>query len=171
MGDKHVHQAYLILGTNMGKRAALLQKANLYIKKLAGEIAHASNIYETAAWGHIEQAAYLNQVLEIQTTLAPKDLLAQLLSIEDKMGRVRTQRYGPRLIDIDILFYKNTIVNEKDISIPHLQIAKRRFVLVPMVELNADFIHPTLKKSMQQLLNECSDPLEVHIYKRETEPK
>jgi 2-amino-4-hydroxy-6-hydroxymethyldihydropteridine diphosphokinase len=153
---------YLLIGGNLGHREWHLTKAKQQITALCGEIITHSTIYETAAWGNIDQPHFLNQVITIETLLSPIDLLQQLLQIELDAGRERTEKYGPRTIDIDILFYNNSIIALPELDIPHPKIAERRFVLVPMVEIAADFLHPILKVTMSTLLDNCTDPLTVH---------
>ncbi|PZR33762.1 MAG: 2-amino-4-hydroxy-6-hydroxymethyldihydropteridine diphosphokinase, partial [Azospira oryzae] len=120
-----------------------------------------SSLYQTSAWGKTDQPDFLNQVIEISYEGDPFLLLKSLLDIESKMGRVRIEKWGTRIIDIDILFYGNTIVNGSDLRVPHPQIPYRRFTLIPLVEIAPDFIHPVLHQSNTQLLHECTDLLEV----------
>ncbi len=123
-----------------------------------------SNIYETAAWGRENDPAYLNQVLFFETRLSASDILEFCLSVEKKMGRYRQTRWESRSIDIDLLFYNDAIIQEVALQIPHPYLHQRRFVLTPLAELAPDFIHPVLRKSIKQLLQECEDPLACEIY-------
>jgi len=120
-----------------------------------------SSLYESAAWGKTDQPDFLNQTLLLQTGLTAQNLMRTILDIEEKMGRKRIQQYGPRTIDIDILFFNEEIIDEPSLVIPHPQIQNRRFTLVPMDELAPGLIHPVLHKSIHQLLQECTDPLDV----------
>src|SRR5215204_4633469 len=120
--------AYLLIGGNMGDREQYLSSARQLIEKNCGTLIHQSSIYETAAWGMEEQHAFLNQAVEINTTLAAVTLLQKILEIEEILGRRREVRYGPRLIDIDILLYNNHIIETKGLNIPHPQMQNRRFV-------------------------------------------
>lgn len=156
---------YILSGSNIGNRAAKLAEALEKIEKQAGGVIAQSQLYETAAWGLEEQPAFLNQVLEIRTALAPEALLECLLSIEKQMGRERKQKWSERLIDLDILYYRDQIVETPALRIPHPYIPERRFTLVPLCELVPLLRHPVLGKNQLQLLEECADPLEVRIYR------
>lgn len=118
-------------------------------------------MYETAAWGNTKQAAFLNQVISIRTNLPPDDLMKKLLEIEQKLGRLRTEKYGPRTIDLDILFYDALIYHSAIVTLPHPAIQDRKFVLIPLAELSPGKIHPVYKKTIRTLLNECADQLAV----------
>lgn len=152
---------YLLLGSNIGDRRKMISDACELIGGLAGEIIKYSGIYETEAWGKTAQPAFLNQVIEITSQLLPKQLLTTLQLIENKLGRVRSEKWGERSIDIDVLYYGTLILQSKLLSIPHPEIALRRFTLVPLVEIAADFVHPLLLKSNTQMLSECKDELRV----------
>jgi len=156
-----MNKAYLLTGGNMGNREEALGKAFRLICEYCGDITTISSIYETAAWGKNDQPPFLNQVLEIDTELQPRQLLRQILKIEKQIGRVRQEKYGPRIIDIDILFFNEEIHNYPLLKLPHPEIQNRRFVLVPMAEIAAEFIHPVLKKTIAALLAICPDKLEV----------
>ena len=147
----------------MGDRKHALQKALTLIEQNCGNIISLSSIYETAAWGKADQPSFFNQVMEIQTDLLPRQLLRRILKIETRIGRIREERYGPRIIDIDILFYNDEVHNYPLLKIPHPEIQNRRFVLVPLAEIAPDFIHPVLKKSILELLAICPDKLEVSL--------
>ncbi|MEI9946012.1 MAG: 2-amino-4-hydroxy-6-hydroxymethyldihydropteridine diphosphokinase [Chitinophagaceae bacterium] len=128
---------------------------------IAEKIIKASSLYETAAWGKEDQPSFLNQALEIETALATQQLLKQLLKIEKKIGRVRKEKNGPRVIDIDILLFNNDIINENDLKVPHPELQNRRFALTPLAEIASNIIHPAFKKSILELLKLCPDTLEV----------
>jgi 2-amino-4-hydroxy-6-hydroxymethyldihydropteridine diphosphokinase len=159
-----MNTVFLLLGGNLGDRRKILENAIALIARRAGKIKKSSSIYETAAWGKIEQPDYLNQALMVETTLTARQLLETTLLIESDMGRVRKKIWEPRLIDIDILFFNRDIIRLKHLKIPHPHLQYRRFVLVPLTEIAPDFIHPVLETSISQLLKQCSDPLEVRKF-------
>ena len=152
---------YILLGTNLGDREANLEAARQYIQDQVGTIMHASPIYATAAWGLLEQPDFLNQVVQIHTTQPPETLLQTLLYIEEQMGRIRRVKWGERLIDLDILYYRNEVVDRPNLQVPHPGIAQRRFTLVPLADLAPDALHPTLGKTQTELLEACTDDSEV----------
>ncbi len=154
-------RAFLLLGSNEGDRIALLANARSRIASLGGTIVKKSSIYQTAAWGKTEQAPFLNQVIEIKTALGPMELLKTLQSIEQTIGRVRKEKWGPRTIDIDILLYDNLATSTPELNIPHPGIPHRRFTLAPLAEVAGDLIHPLSKKSINELLEACDDTLTV----------
>lgn len=156
-----MHTAYLLIGGNLGNRLEYLREAAALISTQAGWLTAASSIFETEAWGNTDQNPFLNQVLVIRTGLAAADLMTLLLSIEVDMGRLRQALYGPRTIDIDILFFDSEIHQSQHVTIPHPEITRRRFALVPMAELAPFLVHPVLLKTINQLLAECTDPLIV----------
>ena len=145
----------------MGERELYLERARNYIVEKCGELKNISSIYETAAWGKTDQPMFLNQALEILTPLGPIQLLQQILNIERQLGRKRNEKYGPRNIDIDILFYNDEIYNDSSLIIPHPALQYRRFALKPMNEIAPDLIHPVLKKTIAELFGECPDDLQV----------
>lgn len=155
---------YLLSGTNLGDRVANMARALELIEQKAGKIVAQSQLYETAAWGIEEQPSFLNQVMEIATDLTPQKLLSALLSMETEMGRERRQKWGERIIDLDILYYADSIIDEPSLEIPHPHLHERRFTLVPLCELAPLLRHPVLEKTQQELLNECPDQLEVRVY-------
>lgn len=145
----------------MGKRQENLAMAYNYVDQQCGRVINASSIYETEAWGKNDQPSFLNQVLEIQTNLTPRQLLKKILLIEKQIGRVREEKYGPRIIDIDILLFNDDIHNYPSLKIPHPELPNRRFVLVPLAEIAPEFIHPVFKKTITELLAVCPDKLTV----------
>lgn len=152
---------FLLLGSNLGDRHENLTQAIAHIKQEAGKTVALSHVYETAAWGKEDQSDFLNQVVELESALPPEELLIVLLAIEEKIGRVRHEKWGARSIDIDILYYGNREYNTEALRLPHPGIPERRFVLVPLCELAAEFMHPILLKKNEQLLVECLDSLPV----------
>jgi 2-amino-4-hydroxy-6-hydroxymethyldihydropteridine diphosphokinase len=159
-----MNNVYLLIGGNMGNRPKNLSESTSWLEKEVGAIVKKSSIYETAAWGVTEQPSFLNQVLFVSTKLPPEDVLKTILSIEEKMGRKRVEKMGPRTIDIDILFYNDEIISLPNLSVPHPHIANRRFVLEPLAEIAPAFVHPVLKKNVAGLLKDCPDTLEVNIF-------
>lgn len=151
---------FLLLGSNQGDRESHLKKALYFLAAEAGHITIKSHLYETEAWGKQAQDSFLNQVIKLQSNDSPKDLLQKIHSIENKMGRIRKEKWEERIIDIDILYYNNVVLNDQ-LKIPHPEIPNRRFTLVPMVEIAPRLIHPVLKKTQQKLLEECKDMLDV----------
>ena len=159
-----MNEAYLLTGGNIGDRLVSLQQACVKIEKQAGIVLKKSAVYETAAWGITDQNLFLNQVLLVSTSLPPEELLQTLLQIEQELGRKRVVKMGPRIIDIDILFYNNEIISTPVLTVPHPQIANRRFVLTPLNEIAPGFIHPGLQKTIAEFLEICPDNLEVRKY-------
>lgn len=162
--DTTMNEVYLLTGGNMGNRLQYLEQAAASIEKNIGAITRRSAVYETAAWGLENQDAFLNQVLEIRTHLDPGSVLAEILGIEENMGRKREQKYGPRIIDIDILFFNDEVIDRPGLKLPHPQMQFRRFVLEPLSQLIPSRIHPLLKKTVKELLDECQDPLPVNKF-------
>jgi 2-amino-4-hydroxy-6-hydroxymethyldihydropteridine diphosphokinase len=156
-----LNKAYLLTGGNIGNRVGYLQEAAWQIDRNCGPILQLSSIYETAPWGKTDQQDFLNQAMLIETRLASRDLLEKILEIEDNLGRLRKEKYGTRTIDIDILFYNREIINEPALQIPHPEMQNRRFTLVPMNEIAADYIHPIFLKKIAELLKDCGDKLDV----------
>ncbi|MFM7431695.1 MAG: 2-amino-4-hydroxy-6-hydroxymethyldihydropteridine diphosphokinase [Flammeovirgaceae bacterium] len=154
-------QVFLLLGSNEGDRLTNLHVVKDAIKKSVGMIVEESAIYQSAAWGKTDQPDFYNQVLMMQTTMSPEVLLLQLQQIEKELGRERKEKWGARIIDIDILYFRKTVLNTPDLLIPHPAIALRRFTLVPLVEIAPHFVHPVLKKTNLVLLQECLDVLAV----------
>jgi len=156
--------AYLLIGGNIGNRVANLKNALEAIGQQAGTVKEISDVFETAAWGMEDQPSFLNQALELHTPLQPKALLDVLLQVEKTLGRERDQKWGPRLIDIDILLFNDDVVEEEGLKIPHPQMPYRRFVLQPLAQIAGDKIHPLLHQSIYEMLLHCPDPLEVHKF-------
>lgn len=153
--------AYLLLGSNLGDRAAYLQQARQALAAAAGEIVTASAYYETAAWGLEDQPAFLNQALAVRTSLPAAELLAVCLATEQQAGRERQQRWGSRTLDVDILLYGQEVIATPTLVIPHPALPGRRFALVPLAEIAPHVVHPQLHQTVADLLASCPDPLAV----------
>ena len=156
-----MNKTYLLLGSNIGNSKQQLATAIKLIKKNIGRVTRQSKLYVTAAWGNIKQPDFLNQVIIIETKLSALQTINIILSIEKEMGRIRTIKNAPRIIDIDILFFNKDIVDEKVLKVPHPEIANRRFVLIPLNELSPNFKHPVFQQSIHHLLKNCKDGLNV----------
>lgn len=163
-----MNRAYLLTGGNMGDRTANLQEAARLINERAGKVVALSSVYETKAWGNTSQPDFLNQVLIIETALPATVLIEKLMEIEQAMGRLRQEKYGPRQIDIDILFYNDEIIRTATLTIPHPRLHLRNFTLEPLYELSPHLIHPVLGKTIAQLLTESPDTLNVKKFSAET---
>jgi len=159
-----MNKAYLLIGGNLGNREINFAKVKGYIEQLCGPVIQSSSLYETAAWGKTDQPSFLNQALEIRTSLSAEQLMSQVLEIEKFMGRERKEKYGPRVIDIDILLFNDEQYDLPFLKIPHPEMQNRRFALTPLAEIARDLQHPVFKKTIGQLLNECPDKLEVRRY-------
>ena len=157
-----MNQLFLITGGNIGDRKKNLETAAALIYERIGAVVKSSKIYETEAWGITDQPAFYNQVLVVESNFSAKEVLSKILQIEEEMGRKRTIKNAARIIDIDILFFNEEIVNEQNLVIPHPQISNRRFVLLPLSELVPQMIHPVLKKTIHQLLLQTKDQLKVN---------
>ena len=156
-----MNKTYLLLGSNIGNSKANLAKAITQIEKQIGALGRQSGLYSTAAWGNTKQPDFLNQVVIVDTELTALQTMQNILGIEKKMGRVRTVKNAPRIIDIDILFFNKEIIAQAKLTVPHPQIQNRRFVLVPLNQLSPNLKHPLLKQTIHQLLLHCPDKLNV----------
>jgi 2-amino-4-hydroxy-6-hydroxymethyldihydropteridine diphosphokinase len=157
--------AYIGVGSNLKNPKNNIQKAIKMIEeeKILEEI-EASSLYLTEPIGKKEQPDFLNLVIKGQTELTPFELLESLLKIEEDLGRKRREKWGPREIDLDILFYDDLIINQKGLVIPHPQIGNRKFVLVPLAEVSPNLEHPALKKNIKKLLEDTKDQSKIELY-------
>ena len=156
-----MNKIYLLLGSNQQNPQKQLLLAQKLIAKKIGPIKRKSAIYQTAAWGNTNQPDFLNQVIIVETKLPAQQTMQIILQVEKKMGRLRTVKNAPRIIDIDILFFNKEIINEKKLTVPHPQLQNRRFVLVPLNELSPNLKHPVIKKTIHKLFIHCPDKLNV----------
>jgi 2-amino-4-hydroxy-6-hydroxymethyldihydropteridine diphosphokinase len=155
--------AYLLLGSNLGNKEENLRNAVRLLKKI-GKVKKHSAIYETEPWGFSDDRNFFNMAICIETLLNPFELISEILKIEISIGRIRqTKQWIAREIDIDIIFYDDKIINEEHLVIPHTQLTKRKFALVPLNEIAANFIHPVFGKNISELLKECPDESEVEL--------
>lgn len=162
---RNSHQIVLMIGGNLGDRLQLINDARMLLSE-AGKITKASSIFETAPWGAASEGSYLNQALVIETDTPPEDFILLSQSIEITLGRIRTRSWGNRTMDIDLLYDGDRVYREKNLILPHPRIAERRFVLVPLVEILPDFIHPVLHLSHLELLKRCRDESSVEIFRQ-----
>lgn len=162
-----MNTAYICAGSNIGDRIGYLQQANNLLNYTDGiKVLESSSIYETEPVGFADQEWFANAVLKIETHLSAQDLLLECMRIEKQLGRVRSpeNRWGPRTLDLDILFYNDCVIIEDQLQIPHPRLHKRAYALVPMLELAPDFVHPVIKKSVSDIHNELEEPEEVYLY-------
>jgi len=159
-----ITQLFLSLGGNLGNTREIFEGAYPLIEKKIGNISVYSSIYQTEAWGPIPQADFLNQVLLVSTTLSAQDCLTEMLAIEKEFGRERKERWGPRTLDLDILYYSDITIAEEDLTVPHPRIAERKFILTPLAEIAPEFQDPALFKTMVELLDSCTDTSSVNRF-------
>jgi len=159
-----INKVFLSLGSNLGRRKKNLDNAISQLKFEVGNITNISKVYESEPWGLKNQNFFLNQVIELKTSISPQNLLICCKNIENKMGRTKSIKWGERNIDIDILYFSSKIVDEYDLKIPHPLIQKRKFVLLPLNELNQKFIHPIFNKTNSKMLEDCTDNSDIFLY-------
>lgn len=159
-----MHNYYLHLGSNQGNKIQMLELAIQAIETKIGKIVIQSSIYETEPWGLKEQENFLNMALKVESNKDVLEVLNITKSIEAEIGREKTVQWGPRNIDIDILYCDDLVLDTAHLKIPHPQLYNRNFVLIPMIEIAGEFIDPVKKLSMDDLYEECTDDGEVFLY-------
>jgi len=151
MQTLNLQTVYLLLGSNLGNRKEILDNAIELITKKIGIIISQSKDYETKPWGMTDQPDFLNLAITIHTKLKPLEILEQTQAIENQLGRVRKEKWGARLIDIDLIFYGNEIIDEPNLKVPHPLMQERDFALIPLAEIAPNFVHPVLEKTILEL--------------------
>ena len=159
-----MNTVYVQLGSNLWDRENLIYDAVQQISNLVGNVIVQSKIYESMPWRVEGQENYLNQIIQVTTSLSPDETMLVLLKIENDLGRVRVEKWGERLIDLDIIFFNNEIIETPDLCVPHKHMHQRNFVLMPLNEIASGFIHPKYKKSVSQLFKESKDTEKVEEY-------
>jgi 2-amino-4-hydroxy-6-hydroxymethyldihydropteridine diphosphokinase len=163
-GRKRDNLAYIGIGSNLGDKVKnCLEAIERIVKAEENELIGQSSLYQTEPWGNEDQDWFVNAVIKIKTSLNPEDLLKQLRTVEEQLKKRKEERWGPRNIDLDILFFNDEVIETPDLTIPHPSLHLRRFVLVPLHEICPDFIHPQLKLSVRELLKSTGDEKEVTI--------
>ncbi|RYZ96377.1 MAG: 2-amino-4-hydroxy-6-hydroxymethyldihydropteridine diphosphokinase [Sphingobacteriaceae bacterium] len=152
---------FLLLGSNLGNRQQFLQQAIQHIENDIAQVIKISSVYETQSWGNEGAPDYLNQVVLIEAQLPAAEVLKSILAIENELGRERREKWGSRVIDIDILFYGDSIIDEPGLHIPHPRLHERSFTLAPLAEIAPDFIHPILNKTILHIKTDLKDALIV----------
>lgn len=155
------HTIYLSIGSNMGNKKDYISKATQALNQRVGKVISVSKYYETAAWGNTAQEDFLNIALGLTSTLSPQEVLDVVLDIEKTMGRERAEKWAARTIDIDILLYDNLILNTETLTIPHPHLHERNFVLVPLMEIAPEVIHPILNEPIDEIYMACLDECDV----------
>jgi len=160
--ESECKRVYLLLGSNLGDRGHILEEAISSIGLEIGVLISRSSFYETAAWGNEDQPSFLNIALAVETVLKPHDVLQKALEIEEQLGRVRKEKWGSRLIDIDIILYGDEVISDGErLLIPHPRMQERKFVLEPLAEIAAEVYHPVLQQNISTLLSLLQDNLSV----------
>lgn len=163
-----MNRVYLHTGSNEGERLHNLDTALNLLGKQVGKVEAASRVFETSAWGIRDQPDFLNQAIEMKVDLDPVALLDAVLDIEQVMGRVRVQKWGQRLIDIDVLYYEDLIWESDQLTLPHPHLHERNFVLAPLSDIAPDFLHPRLKQTSREMLNACKDTLPARVFEKQS---
>ena len=159
-----MHAYYLLLGSNLGDRKNFIENAISSISSEVGEIEHSSSFYETEPWGFLDQPMFLNRAIIVHSHKSPFEVLEILTSIERKYGNKSETRYGPRNLDIDILYCDTMVIDAPNLKIPHPNLYERNFVLVPLMEIAGDFMDPTLNITVDEIYDQCKDRQDVFLF-------
>lgn len=159
-----MHTYYLHLGSNKGDRTSYLSNAIKQITAKIGQVTDQSAIYQTEPWGKKDQDEFLNMAIKVESNLAPEDALNAAKKIETDMGSAKKGKWGPRIIDIDILYCDDLIMEKDNLVIPHPHIYERNFVLIPLMEIAGDFIDPVKEMSIEDIFDLCKDESEVLLF-------
>ena len=159
-----MHKVYLHLGSNQGDRLQMLNDSLGQIGEKIGKIQLKSSVYETEPWGLKDQANFLNMAIEVKTKLTVEEVFNISKEIEQTLGSPKQVKWGPRSIDIDILYFDNEIIDTEKLKLPHPQLYNRNFVLIPMMEIAGDYIDPIKNVSIDELYDVCTDTCEVFLY-------
>lgn len=162
--EKSKKESVLLLGSNEGNRLQALNSAVSLIEKSVGKIIKESSVYQTDPWGFTEQPDFLNKIVVVETLHSPHELLHAIKNIEKKLGRSTTEKWQSRVIDIDILYYDELILQSDELTIPHPYLHDRNFTLIPLNEIMPHQMHPVFKKPTHELLNVCADKGQVKKY-------
>jgi 2-amino-4-hydroxy-6-hydroxymethyldihydropteridine diphosphokinase len=159
------YEVYLLFGSNMGDRVANIENAVTHLEKSGILPIKLSSWYQTEPWGNREQAKFINRAGQFRAKVSPGELMRLILKTEHEMGRRRTKKWEPRIIDVDILLFADRIIVQKNLQVPHPEMEKRKFALVPLSEIAPGLLHPSLKKNIKQLLAECVDTMSVELFR------
>lgn len=166
MAMKETNKAYLLLGSNIEPRFDFLKEGLTLTGEKIGRVMQVSSVYESEPWGFHSEVPFLNSVVLVESVLTAEEILQQILDIETGMGRVRKGTgYASREIDIDILYFNEDVIDKPDLQVPHPRLHERKFTLVPLAEIAPEFIHPLLRKTSKELLEQMDDPSEVTKYR------
>lgn len=156
---------FIALGANMGNTFLNIINAQEHIEKNIGPITKYSSLIQSQPWGNVhQQNDFLNRIIIVETVMSPETVMDKLLEIELQMGRVRKEKWGPRIIDLDMIYYGDRIIHSKSLEIPHPRLQERKFVLFSLNEIAPEYLHPVAKKTNHQLFLECTDNSEIHLY-------
>lgn len=158
-----MEDVYLLLGSNLGDRKQYISEAVRRIAEQIGNVLNQSSLYETASWGRTDQPDFINQAIRVQTSLSAVQVLNRALAIEAELGRERAEKWGARVIDIDLLFFGDSVIRKPELTIPHPHLHERAFVLIPMSEIAGQLMHPILNQTIIELCNNLTDHSSVRV--------